>query len=597
MNNDSLKRNKEVILLFVIAFAARLLAWPWAQNTEADAASRILLSEDLEQNFRLIYSGHWPSLHFYFTAFFIWLFNDRVIGPTFMSILLGAVSIIPFYLFTRDVFNRKGAVYASLIFTFSGVIFRHSFHALAEIYHVCFSLWTIYFISQVSRHPDKKMRFAVLAGIMGTIATGGRFEAWIIVALLGVVLLLQKEWKAFFVYCVFVSPFPVFWLIGNYMEFHDPIYSLHSVEHFNFDIGGVNDSVDPTEKLRRIIFFPVSWAIAISPVTAAILIGIIVRRSTKKMFTREQVYYLCIGLFFFITFIVKCYNGSLVIAHRFTVSLVFLTVPFFALWFENQQRTRLKSAVTIVIITGIIPFSFYWQYIPVSRAFAFNERAENAFDEIIYSTYQETQAVPRLMVAEADTIVRNINARLVPGDGCLVDFADWESAYYMGLELRVGVWDEFIISGGAHYAIPYDRMGIFLNDHPRGKLVLSDWSPFDNGTHLHGNILDHDSLPGSFVLTPISVNGHLRAFEYVYVLGDERDQLRTAAAAQPPIYGKKKDLAYYSGMIVGTADWYMQIVRQAHDNHRSIDEMVRENAQWMIDHSVPEMKNDSTHTQ
>jgi hypothetical protein len=137
-------------------------------------------------------------------------------------------------------------------------------------------------------------------------------------------------------------------------------------------------------------------------------------------------------------------------------------------------------------------------------------------------------------------------------------------------------------------------MEIFLRDHPKGKLILSDWSQFDSGTHLTGNVLDHDSLSGSFVLTPVSVNKHLRAFEYVYVLGDERARLHLQNADQPPLYVKEKDIAYYSNMIVQDQNWYMKVIRQARDAHRPVSDLIHENAQWMIDNAIPETKKDST---
>jgi 4-amino-4-deoxy-L-arabinose transferase-like glycosyltransferase len=512
------EKHRTAAYLFFFALALRLAFAPFVQNVEADAVSRVLLSEELLDHFRIIKSGHWPSLQFYFITLFLAIFRDRVIGPEILCILLGSVCIVPFYYFTRNIFNKKGALYASLLFTLSPVIFRNSFMPMSEIYFVCFSVFSMYYLSEILVNDDRKRRNALLCGLFITIAAGGRFEAWLLLAFFAAVLFLFKQWSALFYYLCTALIFPLFWMIGSYVDYHDMFYSLHSVDTWNLVREGHNEGLDKTEIIKRIVYFPISWAVMFG--FGALVLGwYMLKGMVKRTLTKYQLAFLLIFLVMCGIFIVKSVNGSLFMNHRFTVTLVMLSAPFFALLFSSGRSETLKSAVAILLVVALIPFSFVWHKLPLDKLFFWQERMQHAVQMAVAESYKQSQALPLLYSPYTLQHLEVINGNLREGDGLLIDYIDWERSYFLAQGSHAPYDHVFVQEGAIHSLVAFDRISEMFLKYPQGIFVMRDGSYLTQATRFENGLWRFGSLKGGASLVPLYSSGGTSLFRYTYYPG------------------------------------------------------------------------------
>jgi hypothetical protein len=516
-----ISENKIPLLLFLAAFVARLIAWPWSDSTDADAASRVLLSENLSDKLTLIKSGYWPSLPYYFNAAFIKLFQNRVLGPEFLSILLGALSIVPFYLFCRNIANAKGALWASLIFTFSSPVFRLSFMPLSETHYLFFTLCGLYFFSEALKQERNLLKQSFIAGLFMTIAAGARFETWLVIAVLALTFLFTKRFRQMFAFCFVASIFPLFWLWGNWLDFGDPLYSIHAVEKYNLNVGKINEGFDKTSLFRRITFFPLSWMIAITPVTALIIIIITLKSISRKILTPIRITSILLFLIFIPIFIYKCINGSLYMTHRFTITWVMFSVPLFSLWFINEKNIKIKSIISAAIVILLIPFSFVWDKLQLAEMFSFNKRMQHVMDLHIHSSKSQSRAIPMLHNPETKALASILKNNHVPGEGLIIDWINWEDSYFIAVNSFYKQNEQLLISPASANENNMDEVLKFLSKFKKGAIVLNDFSKLQRLLTGGENQFFNSKVNRKIQMTLIQQSGHVRIYKYEYFDGKE----------------------------------------------------------------------------
>ena len=85
---ERLYKNK-IFLLVVIVLIIKLLLLPFSQTTDADAVTRVFLSLDWLDNPSWIKTSVWAPLHFYLNGFGLYLWNNQVLMPKIINIVLG----------------------------------------------------------------------------------------------------------------------------------------------------------------------------------------------------------------------------------------------------------------------------------------------------------------------------------------------------------------------------------------------------------------------------------------------------------------------------------------------------------------------------
>jgi Ca2+/Na+ antiporter len=567
-----MKEKYQLLALFGIALISRLIAWPHSQVVEADATSRLMLAEWANNHGGELSSLQWPAIHIYLLSFAQWILGDRVTGPVLLTLLLGAAAVIPFYLFTRNIFNREGAFYAALLFTFSPLIFRNSFTPLSEIYYVFFSLITIWTLSEGMKRGDKKLRWALFAGIASTLSCGTRFEPWILCGLLGLLLLLQREWKMFFVFVSVSAIFPVIWMIFCYVKTGDPFVSLEMVRHQNLDIGKINEHLDGDAIIYRILFFPFSWLVAVFPLVALVIFGMFPRIIRQRKEAPLRLLFSGIFIFFIVFFTVESLKGLLADQHRYTVSLIMFSLPLFSLWFEKGiGKWKWKAIFSVMIAVLLIPFSFSWYRVPFNKMALGNSKCSRVISRMIANTYHELFALPQVQYPVLVDIGRKIKNELKPEEGLFVDFWEWNASYYI---LQQSPENSHSYCG--YDAFPHNgdqgRMVTFFSQYTTGMIMLSDYSTLSKEIKIHGTLLEFDSMPGGLMLKPLFNDGHFRLFKYTYLSAEETAVREKEYEFKTPLYEQKKDIEYYKYCISNNTEWMADLLRNINMNPIGLDE-------------------------
>ena len=216
-------KSRQIIVLTLFGFILRMILLPSSQVVDADAVSRIFLSRKWLDAPTIIYEGVWLPLHQYWNALLIAISGSYITFPIIINCVLASLISWPVYSWVRREFNNKTAFWVALLFTLSPVIMRNSFQALSGtpfllLVAFAFNELSLFLQSYDSKHVNRM-------GFFLTIASGFRYEAWLLIAIFGLVLVLKKQWVYSLKFSVVAIIFPLFWFIGN-----TAVHGLHCME-------------------------------------------------------------------------------------------------------------------------------------------------------------------------------------------------------------------------------------------------------------------------------------------------------------------------------------------------------------------------------
>lgn len=400
--NEVRRDSRSVILIALIISGIKVLLLPFAQTVDADAVSRIFLSIDWLNQPQWIATSVWAPFHFYLNGVALSIIYDPIITPKILQILLAGASLIPFFYFVRREFNSRGAVYATILFGLSPILFRNSFMCLSETPYLLFLVLSLNLISKSLK--EQSVAFMALAGLFFTIASGFRYEAWILMFLTGSILL-YYDWKKAFVFGFFALLFPFIWMYSNYLYTGDPFYSISGNYKWTLEVMGNNDQVDTETMIRRIWFFPFSWFISLGPPVAYLTLKSCIQ-SLKGLRTRSTTAIWAILFFIMLAFFI--YNstkGVLLLQHRFIGTLVVFSLPFIALRFQKKESAFRKFAIYFVLMLSL---------------------------SFVYNTNGITP-VPRLGDQKKTEIANEIRNKKEQAEFLIIDFIGWEYSYFTAL--------------------------------------------------------------------------------------------------------------------------------------------------------------------
>jgi len=99
---------------------------------------------------------------------------------------------------------------------------------------------------------ENSITYLLTVGLTISIASGIRYEAWIMTAILSFILLLTRNWRSIFFFNLTAAIFPAYWLLSNYIETGDPLFSIQRTYNWNFEIMGNNENINFKDYLRRL---------------------------------------------------------------------------------------------------------------------------------------------------------------------------------------------------------------------------------------------------------------------------------------------------------------------------------------------------------
>lgn len=444
--------NKTIISIAILFFAVKLVVLPFSQTVDADAVSRIFISQDWKNNPHWIATSVWGPFHFYLNGFFLMIWDNVIYTPKLVNILFSVLTLFPFFFFTKREFNPKGAVIATIFFGLCPILFRNSFMGLSETPYLFFLVLSLNLVSKAIRENNTKA--IVLAGLAITLSAGFRYEAWFLLLLISF-LLLFVDWKKAFLFGIVAMIFPVIWIYSEWQATGLFPFSLEGSSGLKMskgmNVAANNAHLDLESILRRIWFFPFSWLIAVGIPVAYLLIKPlfvdIFKKSTEKL---HRVW----ALLFVITLLFFIYNalqGALLIQHRFIGTLVVFSLPFIAVYFDENRKNRIRKA----IIFGTLTVGL----------------------SLIYNT-SGIAPIPRLKDQQKAKFIIEINTKLKPNDIFIIDFIGWDYSYYYLLRANLNRSNILIVEDPNVAALPTDRIEKILSEKGNVYILENKTSDF-----------------------------------------------------------------------------------------------------------------------
>lgn len=385
----NLSEKQQIALTALLLLIIKLILWPFAEVTDADAVSRIIYSLDWAKSPHWICDTIWPPGHFYILGIASFISENKIQFPILIHVIVSWLAFFPVYGWLKNISNHQKALITSLIFSLSPLVLRLGSIPLAESFLLLFLPFALYFITK----PNKRSVDIVLAGLMMTIACSFRYEAWLLSALLSFLFLFKKEIKNFIVYGLSCSLFPLVWMISQYYSTGDLFYGIHGNSAWTQDHMGMQFESDPEIFGRRISFFLFSILIATGPLVWLFWF------SQKKYSENKEKIYLILSVLYFLIMTYQAVSGSLMLHHRFAAGLFILLLPLI-----NQIDWKKKE-------------------------FAFSSIVITLFLSLVYPM-NGIAPVPRLKNREIVDAVNKCNELVKSNESVIIDFMGWDNTFY-----------------------------------------------------------------------------------------------------------------------------------------------------------------------
>jgi len=226
--------------LSLLVLAVRLVVFPVNEHLYGDAVPRTEMAEAWARTPHLITSfgdgaAQYGPLHLYLVGAALSVF-DRNDASRLISLLFGALTVVPIFALTRHYFGSRSATWACLAFAVWGLHVQASTTGGSEAVAL-FLMWVAFAWFTRGLYRPHWIPFAIAALAMN-LAAATRYDAWLYIPLLAAVPLWQWTDKGRAVrfgalFALLCLPYPTFWMAGNAAAHGHPLYPLTYIDGYH----------------------------------------------------------------------------------------------------------------------------------------------------------------------------------------------------------------------------------------------------------------------------------------------------------------------------------------------------------------------------
>lgn len=230
-------------VLLAVALLPRLLLLPVNENFYGDAVARTELAQRWVSAPHVITSYgdgayQFGPLHLYLMGLALEVVPDKALAGRLVSLLFGALSVLPLFAFTRRLFDWRAGAWACLAFSVWGMHIQMSTTAASEALSLFLMLWMFALVAEGL--DENRLGPLFGAALVLNLACATRYDAWLYVPLLSVALCFWGEDRVAAItralgFGLLCLPFPLLWMQGNEMAYGDPFYPMRVVDQFHAD--------------------------------------------------------------------------------------------------------------------------------------------------------------------------------------------------------------------------------------------------------------------------------------------------------------------------------------------------------------------------
>lgn len=157
------------IILFSLAFIVRILYVSSTQIANDEPFTIFYAQQSLGELFSLFEHENNPPLHFVLLHFWMKLFGNSVLSVRFLSVLFGALTVIPIFKIGKRYFSQNVGIVTALIFTLANIHIEEAHDARVYTLLVLLSTTLFYLYFLLLENPKNKkiiIFYSIIATLM-----------------------------------------------------------------------------------------------------------------------------------------------------------------------------------------------------------------------------------------------------------------------------------------------------------------------------------------------------------------------------------------------------------------------------------------------
>lgn len=336
---DKVYKEKYIlIVLFILALTIRIAVFIQNGNHAADGMYRTILTMNWLKDPYFITSGLWPPLDLYLMAMTTYIFNDPIVSTRLVSLILGTIIIFPYYYLVKLLFDKKIATISTLVLAFTSIYIQYSTYSMSEVPLTFFLVVSLYFFFRFKK-GEKKLTDLILSAIFIDLASMTRYEAWLFIPLLTIFILdiknikdislkniLKNDIRYIFIFLIISSIFPIFWMIGNYNSYGDPLYGQTWSDKWI----KINTVLNPDSQwlnppfYKKLTAWPGSILYVLNIVSIFAGIGLLISLWRRKNLEFLSIFLILMGIFTY-----KLINVTMMPQPRHIIMPILFLIPYF----------------------------------------------------------------------------------------------------------------------------------------------------------------------------------------------------------------------------------------------------------------------------
>ena len=448
-------------VVVLTAAAARLLVLPFATTDGGDAPSRVWSAWSWLGDPHLITHGVWGPLHTYLIAASLALWSDPVYAPVALGILFSVASAAVMYGFVQVEFaSPRAAVLVALTYALYPIAIRNGVSVRSETPFAFFLLLAMAGVAR-ARRSDGSWRHAAAAGLALTGASMLRYEGWMLIPLIAV--LLRHRPRLLLAFCGCAAIHPIGWMIGNAAHYGDPFYSISYASRWELETMG-RQAIARTALIRKAAAYPLVILSGMTAPLAAIAVAGAACAAATRHPARGWLVPLCglAGLW-----MLAVARGSLVPKLNYTETAGTLLFPFAAVIYEYVGVRRRAPAAFAGLAVGLAGIT------ALLSCRACLDRVGLGFLAGVPPVPSiENQAIALQLPPLLTEAIEQDSPALVS------DHYGWGAPRYVALLTRLPRHRMFLAPGAPGQQLNGDSLAQFLTTNPRGVLIAMSGSRF-----------------------------------------------------------------------------------------------------------------------
>jgi 4-amino-4-deoxy-L-arabinose transferase-like glycosyltransferase len=395
--NNASGVSRATFVAFLTGIALRIFFFPFSSNGGGDALARASRTAVwLAHPERGLDYLPWLPLHFWLMGGFGWLIGNVDLASRLLSLICGVASLWPFYWLAKGLFDDEAATLSLIVFSFYTIHIGYSATSTSETPYVfCLLMGLAGFFAYL--RTGRLARLAG-AGIALTCGAAMRWEAWVFILLMGLVLIgwptrifRRDFWTSgklfpLLLFGMTAGLWPLGWVLYSWSVGANPFYYVTYNHHWVSQ----QLAIIPHSRLYNLLLQPGTVVLSLSIFgTLAALLGLwfSIRDGRGRVFSGLLAAFASIQFY-------QMLSGGLMWLARYTIGVGTLLAVVSGYGFKSLTNSRLLRSglvsrmvkilfvvmalhlVTIVVLS-ILPFAYRDKFRSISPLMQFSTATED----------------------------------------------------------------------------------------------------------------------------------------------------------------------------------------------------------------------------